>query len=82
MEEMSLWEKKASLWKHFDIFEDVNRADRDSVSSKNVNRRKGKDRTKYKEALHKLYCIHFAFCSRKLKSNIFKQYGSKNSWKS
>ena len=48
MEELSLWEKKASLWKHLDIFEDVNRADRDSVSSKSVNRRQRKDRTKYK----------------------------------
>lgn len=44
--------KEASLWKHFDIFEDVNRADRDSVSSKNVNRRKGKDVEQNTKALH------------------------------
>lgn len=49
---MSLWEKKASLWKHFDIFEDVNRADRDSVSSKNVNRRKGKTEQNTKAFLY------------------------------
>lgn len=67
MEEMSLWEKKASLWKHFDIFEDVNRADRDSVSSKNVNRRKGKDRTKYKGFTLKLYCVHFKILLKKIK---------------
>ena len=57
VEELSLWEKKASLWKQFDIFEDVNRADRDSVSSKSVNRRKGKDRTKYKGFTKIVLCL-------------------------
>lgn len=49
MEELSLREKQQTLLKHFGTPEDVNRANRGSVSSKCVNRRIGKERTKYKD---------------------------------
>lgn len=55
MEELSLWEKKLNFMETFGSIWDMNRADRDSMSSKGVNRRKGKEGIKYKDfkILHK-----------------------------
>lgn len=58
---------------------EVNWADRNSVSSKCVNGRRGKEGTEYKILL-KLYSVHFKIFLWTIKIYIFRQRGSKIIW--